>query len=154
VNLDVGAGTGIVVSANSVALDVQYTDLAYVNTAGDSMSGPLDMGNQRITNRGCPTGYVKVGPNLCTENSDQLGFTFTGCSNRCRNAGAHMCSSSEFRAILTSPVTLSQSVLQDWIDDQSSDGSAFYIDSTTAENPDGVRLTSQSSYCRCCTDLE
>ena len=152
--LDVVAGSGISVSANAVALDFAATDARYVNATGDTMTGALDMGNQLLTNRGCPAGYVKVGPALCTENIDALGFTFTGCANRCRGAGAHMCSSAEFRAILTSGVTLGATTLQDWIDDQDADDSALYINNTTAENPDGTRATSTSSYCRCCTDVE
>jgi len=39
---DVGAGTGITVAADSIALDTTYTDGRYVNTTGaDSMSGKL-----------------------------------------------------------------------------------------------------------------
>jgi hypothetical protein len=152
--LDVGGGTGIIVNANGLQLDTTFTDGRYVNATGDTMSGPLDMGNQRITNRGCPVGYVKVGASLCTEDSDALGFTFTGCANRCRGAGAHMCSSAEHRAILTSGVTLAQTQLLDWMDDQDSDDNALYVNATTAENPDGSRATTTSSYCRCCTDLE
>jgi len=154
VTLDVGGGTGVVVNANGIALDTTFTDGRYVNATGDTLSGSLDMGNNRITNRGCPVGYVKVGPALCTEDSDALGFTFTGCANRCRGAGAHMCTSGEFRAILTSGVTLSVTTLQDWMDAQDADDSALYVNSTTAENPDGARATTTSSYCRCCTDLE
>ena len=154
VTLDVGGGTGVVVNANGIALDTTFTDGRYVNATGDTLSGSLDMGNNRITNRGCPVGYVKVGPALCTEDSDALGFTFTGCANRCRGAGAHMCRSGEFRAILTSGVTLSVTTLQDWMDAQDADDSALYVNSTTAENPDGARATTTSSYCRCCTDLE
>lgn len=154
VTLDIGGGSGIVVNANNIQLDFAALDGRYVNATGDTLTGPLDMGNQRIFNRGCPAGYVKVGPALCTEDNDQLGFTFTGCSNRCRGAGAHMCSSAEFRAILTSGVSLAMTTLQDWMDDQDADDSALYVNSTTAENPDGARATTTSSYCRCCTDLE
>ena len=154
VTLDIGAGTGITVNANDVSLNFTVTDTRYVNSTGDTMSGPLDMGGQRLQNRGCPAAYVKVGPALCTEDSDALGFTFTGCSNRCRAAGAHMCSSSEFRAIQTSGVTLTMTTLLDWMDDQDDDDSALYVNATTSENPDGARATSTSSYCRCCTDVE
>jgi len=154
VTVDIGGGTGVLVNANNIALDTTFTDGRYVNATGDTLSGSLDLGNNRITNRGCPAGYVKVGPALCTEDSDALGFTFTGCANRCRGAGAHMCTSGEFRAILTSGVTLSVTTLQDWMDAQDADDSALYVNSTTAENPDGARATTTSSYCRCCTDLE
>jgi hypothetical protein len=40
--LDVGAGTGIIVAADSVALDTTFADGRYVNvTGGDSVAGPL-----------------------------------------------------------------------------------------------------------------
>lgn len=155
VTLDIGAGTGITVNANDVALNTTFTDGRYVNATGDTMAGVLDMGNNRLTNRACPPAYVKVGPGLCTEDADTSGFTFTGCANRCRAAGAHMCSSAEFRAILTSGVTLAQTTLLDWIDDQDADDSALYVNATsTPENPDGARATTTSSYCRCCTNIE
>jgi hypothetical protein len=153
--IDVGAGTGIAVAANSVSLDLQYTDGRYVNTAGDTMAGALDMNNQRLLNRGCPSGHVRVGPGLCTESIDQVGFTFTGCANRCRVQGTHMCSSGEFRAILASGIGLVSSALLDWMDDQSGDDSALYINSlASAENPEGSRATSTSSWCRCCANVE
>ena len=157
--LDVGAGTGITVAANAVALDTGFTDARYVNSTGDTMSGALDMGNNRIQNRGCPVhpdganSYVKIGA-ICVENFDQSGFTFTGCANRCRAQNAHMCSSAEFRAVLSSGVALGVTTVLDWIDDQSTDDNAFYVNSSTAENPDAVRATTTSSYCRCCTDVE
>jgi hypothetical protein len=106
-------------------------------------------------NRGCPSGHVRIGPGLCTESIDQVGFTFTGCANRCRVQGTHMCSSGEFRAILASGVGLVSSTLLDWIDDQNGDDSALYINSTTSpENPDGSRATTTSSWCRCCANVE
>jgi hypothetical protein len=154
VSLDIGAGTGITVNANDVALNTTFTDGRYVNATGDTMTGALDMGNNRLTNRSCPAAYVKIGPGLCTEDADASGFTFTGCANRCRAAGAHMCSSAEFRAILSSGVTLSVTTLFDWMDDQSVDDSAFFVSATTPENPDGVRATTTSSFCRCCTNIE
>jgi hypothetical protein len=42
--LNVGAGTGIAVAADSVALDSAYTDGRYVNVTGDVMDGNLTMG--------------------------------------------------------------------------------------------------------------
>ena len=153
--IDVGAGDGIAVAANSVSLDLSFTDGRYVNTSGDTMSGALDMNNQRVLNRGCPASHVRVGPGLCTESIDQVGFTFTGCANRCRVQGTHMCSSGEFRAILASGIGLVSSALLDWIDDQSGDDTALYINSlSSAENPDGSRATSTSSWCRCCANAE
>jgi hypothetical protein len=154
VTIDIAGGFGITVNANNIALDFAATDVRYVNATGDTLTGPLDMGNQRIFNRGCPAAYVKVGPALCTEDTDAFGFTFTACANRCRAAGAHMCSSAEMRAIQASGVALAATTLQDWIDDQDDDDSALYVNATNAENPDGTRSTSTSSYCRCCTDLE
>lgn len=48
--LDVGAGTGIVVGADSVALDTTYTDGRYVDVAGDTMTGELILPSIRLTN--------------------------------------------------------------------------------------------------------
>lgn len=152
--LDVGAGPGITVNASTVAIDTAFTDARYLNATGDTMTGTLDMSQQRITNRGCPAAYTRVGPGLCTETTDALGFTFTGCANRCRNAGTHMCSSGEMRAVMTSGVTLGTSVLQDWVDSQDADNSAIYISSSNAEDPDAARVTTTSSYCRCCANVE
>ncbi|HWO18290.1 MAG TPA: hypothetical protein VNO30_05925 [Kofleriaceae bacterium] len=154
VTVNVTAGTGITVGAGGVALDVAFTDPRYVNTSGDTMTGALDMNNQRLLNRACRTGYIRVGPGLCIENPDQNGFTFSGCANRCRGQGTHMCSSGEMRAVLGSGVALGSSVLLDWLDDQESDDNALYVNQINAENPDGGRATSTSSYCRCCADVE
>lgn len=41
--LSVGAGTGIAVNADSVQLDLTYTDNRYVNTTGDTMTGSLTL---------------------------------------------------------------------------------------------------------------
>src|SRR5436190_6805529 len=41
--LDVGAGTGITVAADSIALDTTYADGRYINTAGDAMTGFLSL---------------------------------------------------------------------------------------------------------------
>jgi hypothetical protein len=155
VTLDVAGGTGIAVAANSVSLDLPFTDGRWVNVTGDTMVGSLDMADQRLLNRGCPAGHVRVGPGLCTENVDQVGFTFTGCSNRCRAQGTHMCSSSEIRAIMASGVALGTTVLLDWIDDQIDDDDALYVNNdSSAENPDGSRATTTSSWCRCCANVE
>ena len=154
VTVNVTAGTGITVGAGGVALDVAFTDPRYVNTSGDTMTGALDMNNQRLLNRACRTGYIRVGPGLCIENPDQNGFTFSSCANRCRGQGTHMCSSGEMRAVLGSGVALGSSVLLDWLDDQESDDNALYVNQINAENPDGGRATSTSSYCRCCADVE
>jgi hypothetical protein len=155
VNLDVGEGVGIDVTGNAVALDVVYTDGRYVNATGDTMSGALAMGGNRITGRGCPAGYTAVGPGLCVETIDASGFTFTTCANRCRVAGTHMCSSAEVRGILSSGIALGSSMLLDWIDDQDADDSALYVNSVSdVGNLDGARATATSSYCRCCASIE
>ena len=65
-----------------------------------------------------------------------------------------MCSSAEIRAIISSGVTLSSSVLLDWMDDQVSDDNALYVNSVNAENPDGEDATSNVRWCRCCADVE
>src|SRR3989344_3753811 len=43
VTVDVAAGTGITVAANSVSLDTAYTDGRYVNVTGDTMTGDLNI---------------------------------------------------------------------------------------------------------------
>jgi hypothetical protein len=139
--LNVVGGTGIVVAADTVSLDVAFTDGRYL---------PLAPGN-----RACPTGYTKIPPALCTETLDQNGFTFSGCANRCRVGGAHMCSSAEGRAIIASAIGLSTNLAGDWLDDQVDDDQAVYVnDATLSENPDGVRATTTAGWCRCCTDTE
>lgn len=137
--INVVGGTGISVAADSIALDLAFTDARYVQ---------LD--------RACPTGYVKIPPNLCVENFDAGSFTFTQCANRCRVAGTHMCSSSEMRATIASGVTLGITVLFDWMDDQTADDEALYVNAVNADNPDGTSATSTSAsrYCRCCASLE
>ncbi len=155
--LNVVGGTGITVAADSIALDTAFTDGRYVNTLGDTMAGNLDMGGFLVTNRGCPAAYVKIPPALCVEQTDASSFTFTQCANRCRLAGAHMCSSAEVRAVIASAIPLggsSPSLFLDWIDDQDGDDSAMFCNVSDADNPDGTRSTSTASYCRCCTDLE
>jgi hypothetical protein len=152
--LDVVAGSGIAVSANAVALDFAVTDGRYVNATGDTLTGPINMGGNRITGRSCPTGYVLLPPSLCIENQDVGSHTFTACANRCRVNGAHMCSSAEIRAGMASGVALATVYTLDWIDDQDADDSAFYVNATDANNPEGVTPTSTSNWCRCCADLE
>lgn len=153
--VDVGAGQGISVAANSVALDTAFTDARYLNTAGDTLTGSLDAGGNRITNRGCPTGYVKVGQGMCIESLDVSGLTFSGCASRCVNNGAHMCRSSEHRATLVAGTVLGVTTVLDWIDDQDATGSALYVVTTSdAASPESARSTATASYCRCCTSLE
>lgn len=137
--VNVVGGTGISVGVDSIALDVAFTDGRY-----------LQIG------RSCLSGYVKVGNGLCVEDVDAASFTFTQCANRCRTAGTHMCSSAEMRAVIGSGVALTVNVLFDWMDDQTADDEAIYVNTVNQDNPDGTSPTSTSAsrYCRCCSDLE
>lgn len=153
VTLNVTAGPGITVGADTVSLDTAVTDGRYVNTTGDTLTGDLNMNGFHVTGRGCRAGYVLIG-GFCTEDIDDFGFTFSTCSNKCRAESTHMCSSAEHRAILASGVTLGQTSLSDWMDDQSTDGNAFFVSSTDPADPDGVRLTTTSGWCRCCQNVE
>ncbi len=154
--VNVVAGSGITVLADSVGLDFAVTDTRYVNGTGDTMTGPLDMTGFRVVNRGCPSGYVPAGAGstLCVEFNDVGGHTFSSCANKCRAAGTHMCSSAELRASMSSGVVLGTTYTLDWMDDQSTDGTAFYVAVNDAANPDGVLATSSTSWCRCCADIE
>lgn len=160
VTLAVSITTGLKFVGSALGLDTTYTDSTYINASGDTMTGTLvangiNMNGTRVTNRGCPTGYVSAGPGLCVEPSDFSGYTFATCANRCRTAGTHMCSSAEARAVLQSGITLTITQLLDWMDDQDAAGSALYVTSTaSAETLDAVRATSTSSYCRCCASIE
>lgn len=153
--LNVGTGAGISVTPDGIAIDVGYTDPRYVNTTGDTMTGSLDMNQQRLLNRGCPSGYNRHGPGLCVLGSSSPYFgSFTFCANTCRTQGAHMCSAAEMRAAMLSGVSLG-AVLGDWMGDQVADDTALYInDGTAPENPDGERSTATASYCRCCVNVE
>ncbi len=154
--INVQAGVGIMVSADAVSIDVAYTDPRYLNTAGDTLTGALNAGGQRITNRGCPTGYVLPGPGsaVCVENVDAGTFTFSGCANRCRANGAHMCTMAELRSVLVAGFALGSTLVLDWVDDQNGDDEAMYINMSNPENPDGSRSTATAGFCRCCTDVE
>jgi hypothetical protein len=165
VTVNVGQGIGVVVQADQIALDTTYTDARYLTQAsgdarylmlaGGVMTGTINMNGQRVINQGCPTGYTSVGAGLCVEHTDQCCFTFSGAANRCRAAGAHLCSSIEMRAVMSSGVTLGTTTLQDWLGDQDADDSALYVNNATnADNPDGVRTTSTSSWSRCCLSVE
>ncbi len=152
--MNVGAGVGVVVQADTIGLDTAYTDGRYLMLTGGTLSGTLNMNGQRVTNRGCATGLVKVGAAFCVEASDTAGLTFTGASNRCATLGAHLCSSPEVRAILASAAPTTDTMFLDWIGDQDAVGTALYVTSTTAESPDASRATSTSSYGRCCVSIE
>jgi hypothetical protein len=57
----VGAGTGITVNADDVALDTTYTDGRYVNTAGDTMTGALILQADPVVALGAATKqYVDI----------------------------------------------------------------------------------------------
>jgi hypothetical protein len=156
--LDIGQGTGISVGANTVSLDTAFTDARYdpryINTAGDTMTGTLDMAQQRLPNRGCPAGYSRHGPGLCMEDVDQGGLTFSVCANRCRAAGTHLCSSAEVRAAMQSGVTINNGVLFDWMDDQDTNANALFMNSNTDTNAVVSQLASATSFCRCCANVE
>ncbi len=157
VTVDVVGGTGISVGANSVALDTAFTDGRYVDVAGDTMGGALNMNDQRVNNRACPAGHVRAGANsgLCFEFSDVGGLTFSGCANKCRAAGTHLCSSAEMRAVILSGVPVGNGgVIGDWVDDQDAVNSAFFINSNTDTEAMAVRPTTTVSFCRCCSNVE
>lgn len=155
--LNVVAGSGITVAADSVGLDFAVTDTRYVNATGDGMSGNLDLAQNHLLNRGCPTGYGRAGAGLCVEMVDTGALTFTACANKCRAAGTHLCSSAEMRGYMQSGINVGGTVLYDWIDDQDADSSALYVsNASSAEDPDAAHVTSSTSmaYCRCCADVE
>lgn len=152
--VNIGAGIGVVVQADTVALDTAFTDGRYLMLSGGTLSGTLNMNGQRVTNRGCPTGLVKVGAAFCVEASDTSGLTFTTASNRCATLGYHLCSSPEVRAVLASGTALTDTMLLDWIGDQDAAGTALYVASTTAASPEGSTATSSSEYGRCCVSIE
>jgi hypothetical protein len=163
VTLDIGAGAGILVGANSVLLDTAFTDARYdarydpryVNAAGDTMTGALNMAQQRVTNRGCPTGYVRHGPGLCLEDIDASGLTFSLCANRCRVVGTHLCSSAEMRAVMQSGAAIGNGgVLGDWVDDQDAAGNALVINSGTDPNAMLSVPVTTTQFCRCCANVE
>ena len=155
-SLDIGAGAGIVVGPDTVSLDFTTTDNRYVNVTGDTMSGPINMGGNQLYGRACPGGFISVGGNQCVENIDTSAQTFSACANRCRALNGHMCSSAEMRAVMLSGVPLGNTTYLDWLDDQDADDSAFFVNSSSGDgnNPDGVRATTTSSYCRCCASVE
>ncbi len=155
VTLNVGAGSGIVVAADTVSLDYAITDARYVNATGDTMTGALDMGGNRLQNRACPANFVSTGPAQCVENPDSSGWTFSACANHCRVIAGHLCSMGEMRAAMQSGVALMNGgVLLDWVDDQDADDNALYINSVDVTNPEGSRATTTASYCRCCASIE
>jgi hypothetical protein len=164
VTLNVVGGAGITVVADSVSLDTAFTDTRYdarydpryVNTTGDTMTGPLNMNQQRLNNRGCPAGFVLAGAGsgLCVELADVGGQSFTGCANQCRGKASHLCSSGEMRSIVSSGVAVTGGVVLDWVDDQDAVTSAFFINSSTDPEAMAVRATTTSGFCRCCANVE
>ncbi len=158
VTLDIGQGSGIVVGANTISLDTTFTDARYdpryVNTTGDSMSGNLDMGgNSRVTNRGCPAGYVKHGPGLCVEDIDDPGMTFAQCVNKCRVEGTHLCSAGELRAAVQSGIVVTGTTQADWVDDLDSATNALVVSDVAGTQFASIAITG-TAFCRCCSDVE
>jgi hypothetical protein len=153
--LNVGQGVGVSVLADTVSLDTTFTDTRYLQLTGGTMAGSINMAGGLITNRGCPTGFTALGGNLCIESTDKCCYTFSAAANRCRAAGAHLCSSVEIRAAMLSGVTIGNGVGQDWMADQDGNDTALFVDdSSSAENPDGSRATTSSSWSRCCVEIE
>ncbi|HTL37421.1 MAG TPA: hypothetical protein VL326_30010 [Kofleriaceae bacterium] len=153
--VNVGQGVGISVGTDTISIDTTFTDTRYLQLTGGAMSGSINMAGGQITNRGCPTGFTSMGGTLCIESTDKCCYTFSAAANRCRAAGAHLCSSVEIRAAMQSGVTIGNGVGQDWMGDQDGNDSALFVDdSTSAENPDGSRATTSSSWSRCCVELE
>lgn len=84
--LAVGGGTGIVVSADTVAFDETYGDARYINTAGDSMAGDLTLFADPTTNLMAATKqYVdKVGQALANST-----FVYDGAVAQATHVVAH-----------------------------------------------------------------
>lgn len=127
VTLNIGAGTGISVAADSVSLDTTYTDNRYVNVAGDTMTGNLDVNgnlglnvqyilctNGQACDRDasttvimadCPSGYIITGCTpRCNDGNglDLCGINFvstTTCTFECMDSNGLQCT--EFKASLT-----------------------------------------------------
>jgi hypothetical protein len=152
--VNVGQGVGVVVQADTVGLDTAYTDMRYLMLSGGLMQGAIDMGGHTLTNRSCPGAYTSVGPTLCVQTTDECCYTFSNAADHCRLQGAHLCSSAEMRAVMKSGVTITNGPISDWMDDQDSDDNAMYVNNASADNPDGSRVTTTSSWTRCCLDLE
>jgi hypothetical protein len=115
------------------------------------MTGTLNMNGSQLANRGCPGGYLRVGPGLCVENVDQGANTFIQCANRCRGQGTHMCTAAEFRAVAlnVSPVG---GLIEDWVDDLDSPTNAFRInDQNGAVVSEAITVP---HFCRCCANVE
>jgi hypothetical protein len=98
----------------------------------------------------CPTGYVWDGA-ICWEDIDSSGLTLAGAANRCRIAGGRLPLLSEFQALAKSGISLGAGgVVLDWTANSAGNDNSIYIDNATdAENMDGVRANSTSSYGRC-----
>ena len=156
VTMNVGAGIGVVVHADTIGLDTAYTDMRYLMLNGGTMAGSINMNGHQVTNRGCPAGYVSAGGTLCIEYEDACCFTFSAAANRCRASGAHLCTSAEMRAVMVAGTALgSGGILYDWLADQDADDSALFINNAgDPANPDGARAASTSSYARCCYLVE
>jgi hypothetical protein len=101
----------------------------------------------------CPGGYVSAGP-VCWEEVDQSGFTHAQAANRCRAAGGRLPLLADFEAVALSGISLGNGgVVLDWTASSDGDDSSIYINNgTNAENMDGARPNSTSSYARCIRD--
>jgi len=92
--LNVGAGTGISVAADTVGLDTTYTDGRYVNVTGDSMSGELSItrnianGNALTVTNNDSSGSVHYGGRFYGLNSNGYGVLAEGGTNGVSGYGA------------------------------------------------------------------
>ncbi|MDF1497457.1 MAG: tail fiber domain-containing protein [Patescibacteria group bacterium] len=93
-SLNVGAGTGISVAADTVGLDTTYTDGRYVNTTGDTMSGELSItrniadGNALTVTNNINTGSIHYAARFYGPNSNGYGVVGEGGSTGVSGYGA------------------------------------------------------------------
>jgi hypothetical protein len=84
--LAVGAGTGITVNADDVALDLTYADARYINVTGDTMTGSLTLsGDPTSALHAAPKQYVDA---LSTR-VDGFTFVYNGSSSATTHVVTH-----------------------------------------------------------------
>jgi hypothetical protein len=136
-------------SADSDLLDGMNSTAFLGATAKASDSDKLDgFDSTELKSNRCGTGYVLVG-GMCWEDPDTNNLTLTQASARCRTQDGRLPLLSEFMGLMTSGITLTVSVLADWTANSAGNDNSIYIDSTNADNPDGVRANTTSSFGRC-----
>jgi hypothetical protein len=142
------AGSG---SASTAARSDHHHNATYLGlTAKASDADRIDgLDSSQLVSNGCPVGYTSDG-SLCWESQDAFGFTLAGAANRCRAQGGRLPLLSEFMALKASGIALSNSVSLDWTGNTAGDNNSIYINSeASAEDMDGVRANSTSSWARC-----